>query len=191
MKASRLSSIDRGAGKRRGRIYQDLMSPGSGTVSLTISHRRERHIFRSSLASLCRIATMFWGRNVMTKSSSSRLIDTCIRKGKALFRNDSTTSNADIFATHILTKAGRNHFTALATPQVPRRLKARRRNMAIARPMWPRDIIRPWSLTIAKWRTGAGKKPRRKRPDAGRFRGDAHCRVRYNRNYEFFSHSYH
>jgi hypothetical protein len=62
---------------------------------------------------------MFWGRNVTTKSSSSRLIDTCLRKGKALFRKDSTTSNADIFATHILTRAGRNHFTALATPQAP------------------------------------------------------------------------
>jgi hypothetical protein len=61
---------------------------------------------------------MFWGRNVTTKSSSSRLIDTCLRKGKALFRKDSTTSNADIFATHILTRTG-NHFTALATPQVP------------------------------------------------------------------------
>jgi hypothetical protein len=57
----------------------------------------------------------------MTKSSSSRLIDTCLRKGTALFRKDSTTSNADIFATHILTRAaGRNHhFTALATPQHP------------------------------------------------------------------------
>jgi hypothetical protein len=29
------------------------------------------------------------------------------------------TSNADIFATHILTRAGRTHFTALATPQLP------------------------------------------------------------------------
>jgi hypothetical protein len=47
---------------------------------------------------------MFWGRNVTTKSSSSRLIDTCLRKGKALFLKDSTTSNADIFATDMPTK---------------------------------------------------------------------------------------
>jgi hypothetical protein len=120
MKQAAPSSIDQGGGKRRGRIYRDLMSSASGTVSLTISHRREWHIFRSSLASLCRKATMFWGRNVTTKSSSSRLIDTCLRKGKVLFRKDSTTSNADMFTTHILTKAGGNYFTALTTPQLPR-----------------------------------------------------------------------
>ena len=63
---------------------------------------------------------MFCGRNVTTKSSPSRLIDTCLRKDTTLFRKDSTTSNADIFATHILTRAGRNnHFTALATRQHP------------------------------------------------------------------------
>jgi len=47
---------------------------------------------------------MFWGRNVTTKSSSSRLIDTCLRKGKSLFRKDSTTSNSDIYATDMPTK---------------------------------------------------------------------------------------
>jgi hypothetical protein len=59
------------------------------------------------------------GKKRYEKISPSRLIDTCLLKGKALFRKDSTTSNADIFATRILTRDGRNHFTALATPQVP------------------------------------------------------------------------
>jgi hypothetical protein len=39
---------------------------------------------------------MFWGRNVTTKSSPSRLIETCLRKRSALFRKASTTSSSDI-----------------------------------------------------------------------------------------------
>ena len=48
-------------------------------------------------------------------------------------------------------------FTVLARPQ---RLKACWRNMAIARPMWPADIIRRWASTSVKWRTTAGRRPR-------------------------------
>ena len=93
-----------------GRIYQDLTSSGSGTVSLTISHRR-----RSTRLPKPRGFTVPHRADVLRKerhdkSSPSRLIDTCLRKG----RKSSTKSNADIFATHTLThRAGRNHFTAL------------------------------------------------------------------------------
>jgi hypothetical protein len=63
------------------RVYQDAMSIGSGTVSLTISHRSEWQIFLSGCASLCRNTTMLWGWNTTTKSPPSRPIDTCRRGG--------------------------------------------------------------------------------------------------------------
>src|ERR1700730_11777034 len=47
---------------------------------------------------------MLSGRNVTTKSSPSRLIDTCLLKGSAFLRKDSTTSKSDIYATHMPTK---------------------------------------------------------------------------------------
>jgi hypothetical protein len=57
--------------------YQDARSLGSGTVSLTISHRSERQSFLSAFASLCRKMTMLSGWNATTKSLPSRLIETC------------------------------------------------------------------------------------------------------------------
>ena len=74
------------------------------TVSLIISHRKLWHIFRNFLASLCLKTTTLSGWNATTKSPPSRLIDTCLRKGRAFFRKDSTTSSTDIYATDMPTK---------------------------------------------------------------------------------------
>jgi hypothetical protein len=63
----------------RAGTYQDARSFGSGTVSLTISHRREWQILLSGLASLWRNTMMLWGWNLTTKSPPSRSIDTCRR----------------------------------------------------------------------------------------------------------------
>ena len=88
--------------------YQDLTSSGSGTVSLTISHRSWRHTFLNALASACRKTIKLSGWYATTKSSPSRLIDTCLRK-RALFRNASTASITDIMPPHIVTKPHQNY----------------------------------------------------------------------------------
>ena len=87
--------------------YQDLTSSGSGTVSLTISHRSWRHILLSALASPCRKTIKLSGWYATTKSSPSRLIDTCLRK-RVLFRNASTVSSTDITPPHMPREAARN-----------------------------------------------------------------------------------
>ena len=56
--------------------YQDAGSFASGTVSLTISHLSELQTFRSALARPLRKTTTSSGWNAMTKSLSSRRIDT-------------------------------------------------------------------------------------------------------------------
>jgi hypothetical protein len=62
-------------------LYQDARSFGSGTVSLTISHRSEWQTLLNALASLFRNTTMSSGWNATTKSLSSCLIDTRRRGG--------------------------------------------------------------------------------------------------------------
>jgi len=74
--------------------YQDLTLSASGTASLTISHRSWWHTLLSALASACRKTIKLSGWYATTKSSPSRLIDTCLRKS-ALFRNASTASSTD------------------------------------------------------------------------------------------------
>ena len=91
--------------------YQDLTSSGSGTVSLTISHRSCWHTLLSALASACRKTIKLSGWYATTKSSPSRLIDTCLRK-RAPFRNASTASSTDITTPHILTKPHQNYRTS-------------------------------------------------------------------------------
>jgi hypothetical protein len=91
--------------------YQDLTSSGSGTVSLTISHRSWRHTLLNALASACRKTINLSGWYATTKTSPSRLIDTCLRK-RALFRNASTVSSTDITPPHILTKPHQSYCTS-------------------------------------------------------------------------------
>ena len=105
------ADVEQGLLERALIAYQDLTSSGSGTVSLTISHRSCRHTRLSALASACRKTIKLSGWYATTKSSPSRLIDTCLRK-RALFRNASTESSTDITRPHIFLKPHQNYLAS-------------------------------------------------------------------------------